>query len=143
VQLIDVLEAIAHVVTVIVGVILIFELHLLLRQRRMDTFLQVRETNRELIRMGIESPELLKSIGDGRRATTSFRYLQLWMNHVHASYMANTDGAIPRNHWESMKYDIADFIMIEEVAQHWKESREFYPEDFQAFIDSLSQTVAR
>jgi len=137
-----VLEAMAHVITVVAGIILVYQLHLILKQRRMETFLLVRKTNRDLIQMGIERPELLKTLGGKERSGVTFRYLQLWLNHLHAAFMAYRDGSIPHGHWESMEHDIADFARVESVAKHWKKTREFYPDDFQHFMDRLAKPPA-
>src|SRR5437016_6124612 len=72
-----------------------------LRQLRFDSLSRILETNRELLVIGFEHPDLLsvlegEPLQDSRRQK---RYLQLWINQMNMMWIAQQNGMIDRTTW--------------------------------------------
>jgi len=59
------LEAAAHIVTVIAGTLVVYQLYLFLKQQRRAAFEKTHDTTRQLILVGMDRPELLELLSGG------------------------------------------------------------------------------
>jgi len=93
-----ILELLADGITVIAGVIVVYQLRLLLHQRQLEAFVRNHDTTRELIVLAMDRPELLKLLNGAKlgKNVVGQKYMQLWVNHLYTAYVSNRQGLVSR-----------------------------------------------
>lgn len=112
-------------------------------QRRLESLLQVYGVNREIITLGFAHPELFQVL-HGKKADplVEIHYLQLWLNQMALIHDFNQRRFLSAEMLEGVERDIRDFMTQENMRQHWKNHRQFYPESFQAYVDRIAEGKA-
>ena len=132
------------------GILLaLLQLRLLRRQLKLDALIKIMDSNREIVALGFEYPALWSALEDNtatvfaEEAQARRRYLQLWINHMQVMWGAWRLGLISGREWEAYRSDIAEFLRVEALREHWTRVARFYPKGFQRLVAKLSPGVAR
>lgn len=84
----------------------------------------------------LDKPHLLEAMSGGDEGAQDVRRLcQIWINHILMFYRQRK--LYDRSEWKSTVTDIQDFVNMPPVKSHWLRHRQYYGEDFQAFINPL------
>jgi hypothetical protein len=102
-------------------------------QRRAEALIQIYDTNRELLTLGFEKPELFDVIGAG---DAGHRYLQLWLNQIALIVELRSQRLFTRAQWESLESDIGFFAENPRFHEIWPDVRRFYPRAVQDILDA-------
>jgi hypothetical protein len=117
------------------------QLVLLRRQLRLDALIQIMDSNREIVGLGIEHSAVWSAIDEpaasGVDARTRRHYLQLWVNHMLIMWMAWRLGLVSGVEWEAYGADMADFLRSPSLQAHWAAVSRFYPASFRGVITAL------
>lgn len=138
-----IIAILALLISVVVTLFTERQVSLLNRQLRLDSLIKISDSNREIISIGFERPELWKVFYDsskndnGHQTEEIKRYLQLWFNHMHIIWKAWSLGLLDKHEWAACRTDMLEFLAVDSLRQHWTDSSRFYPQPFQSFIDSL------
>jgi len=86
----------------------------------------------------MEDPDLAAEIvpTTSPQAVTRQLYRQLWLNQIYFTYLGFETGMYSQAQWEALRRDIRAFAQESEVLSGWTDSRDFYPESFQRFLDA-------
>ena len=121
------------------------QLVLLRRQLRLDALIQIMDSNRAIVALGIEHPEVWSAIGDAAESAAEARrqrhYLQLWINHMLIIWMAWRLGLVAAREWEAYREDMAAFLRTPCLQAHWERVARYYPKAFRRLLDELRAGV--
>jgi hypothetical protein len=117
------------------------QMHRATRQREMDSLVKLYDVNRELLSLGFSQPELFKILNDAPDADPELqrRYLQMWLNHLSLLHFFLNRSVFRRELKDSETKALAEFLMHNNMRQHWLENRDIYPKSFQKRVDKLLQ----
>ena len=129
-----------------VGILItLAQLVLLRRQLRLDTLIKIIDSNRAIVSVGIDHPDLWPTIEGNHQDSPSARaevrrhYLQLWINHMQLLWGAWRLGVVSREEWNAYRFDMADLLQLPASREHWDRVARFYPRNFRRFIAQLRQ----
>jgi hypothetical protein len=122
------------------GVIAIRALTDTQRQLQFEAMLKIYDFSRELHTLGFRNPNLWKAMSLQRPDTWNeeqelkTRFEQLFMNLHLIEWKADQLGYFDREEWGR---DAEDSIRKPEVREFWKTHHEYYPKDFQDWVDGV------
>lgn len=141
----DYVAAVAVVISFVSLMVVVFQLHDLMEQRKLESLTRLYDINRELIILGFRQPELFKILHDQQGADSSEidpmverHYLQLWLNQVVLIFYIQRRGLFAPDLRASWEADARDLLQQENLKRHWRRCRQFYPVSFQNYVDSLT-----
>jgi hypothetical protein len=119
--------------------LVVLQLRAATRQRESESLVTIYDINRQLISLGFSHPHLFKIMDDGADdgSCTERRYLQLWLNQFALIHLFLTRTVFDRELKESLERDLADFLTITAVRQHWQKHGAFYPDSFQKLVNGI------
>jgi hypothetical protein len=109
------------------------------RQSKLDSEIRMLDSNRELIALGFDKPELFKVLKDTGEADSEMeqRYLQLWLNQFSMFYSLKSAGEMQRDFEEACQRDIHDMFQKKNMRRHWGIFGKFHPASFQNWIEAI------
>lgn len=129
-----------------VGILItLAQLVLLRRQLRLDTLIKIIDSNRAIVSVGIDHPDVWPTLEENRqdslaaRAEVRRHYLQLWINHMQLMWGAWRLGVVSREEWNVYRLDMADLLQLPSSREHWDRVARFYPGNFRRFIAQVRQ----
>jgi hypothetical protein len=99
------------------------QLVLLRRQLKLDTLIKIIDSNRAIVSVGIEHPQIWPNIGANEwdavhgQAEARRHYLQLWINHMQLMWGAWRQGVVSREEWNAYRADMADLLQLPALSQ--------------------------
>lgn len=120
--------------------LIVIQLVYLRKQIRLDAFLKILVGNRELIGMGLNHPELLSVIEEGKKDKEKAkveRYAQIWINQIYLIHKGHKENLYDTETWNAYQADIKDFLKLKSAREQWESSKTYYPESFQDFMNGL------
>lgn len=135
------LAAVSVVISFVSIFLVVFQLHNHTEQRKLESLLQIKDINRQLLALGFANPELFEILHDSKEVDPVLerRYLQLWFNQMALIHAIHRRGLFPDELRESLERDMRDFLKLENMRTHWRRYGNFYPTSFQQFVDGLMQ----
>ncbi|GHC12029.1 DUF6082 family protein [Cerasicoccus arenae] len=119
--------------------VLVWELRRGVRQMRFQAVLEIYKTNRELIQLALDDPDLM-AVLEGREevdSTKERRYLQMWLNQMTMVYLGWRNRFLPRSSWEGLRRDIQESSQSPNVRKLWNQLSPYYDEEFQKFMTEM------
>ena len=130
------------------GITLTFvQLHLFRRQLKLEALIQIMDSNRAIVSLGFEHPELWRALDlqEGAilagEAMAQRRYLQLWTNHMQVMWAAWRLGLVSGSEWQAYRLDMAEGLKSPALRAHWASVARYYPGEFQKLVTRLSVSV--
>lgn len=116
-------------------------------QRELDSLVRLYDSNRQLISLGFEHPELFAVMADDDTVDPVLRerFLQLWMNHLNLLHLFIKNSAFAPELRDSESHALAEFVTHKNMRAHWQQNRAVYPPSFQKRVDAIiqSQSITR
>ena len=140
------LSLISLVIAIIIGSFVFFQLRYYIRQLKLSSLSEIVRTNRELITLGINNPDLFRDLIVGSRMINNkadfdpkmeikTRYCQLWINQAYFLWEAHKLGLYTKDNWEANRRDIVETLFeSEEFKKRWQKVEKYYPKDFGEFV---------
>lgn len=123
-------------------VITLIQLSWLRRQLQLDALLRIMDSNRALVALGFDHPQLWTLLEDapavGSEVQVRRRYLQLWLNHMQILWTAWRLGVVSGLEWQAFERDMRDSLKTRCLQEHWKQVAGYYPKGFGRLIAQLS-----
>ena len=142
------LAAVGGLFAALAGITLtLVQLHLFRRQLKLEALIQIMDSNREIVSLGFEHPDLWRALDCQDRAvlaeeaTTQRRYLQLWTNHMQVMWAAWRLGLVSGSEWQAYRLDLAEGLKSPALRAHWESVARYYPREFQRLVTRLSGSV--
>jgi hypothetical protein len=138
-SIVDSVDFAADFLTVVTTFAVFVQLWFIIRQMKLDAFIRVQENNRELVRLGIENPEMLRYLTEEAEVNDprALRYGQLWINQMNLVFRMYQAKQLSSEEWGSMREDLAEFMKVPLIRQQWLSAKRNYPASFQQFADSF------
>jgi len=123
-----------------------FQVRLLVRQLRLDASIRLTDSNRRVVSVAMERPELWESMQEAEppsrhEAFRRDRLIQLWLNHTLMMWKCQQHGMLGAGDWEACCRDTQAFMALPAVREEWLRVRDFYPRAFQREISRVSNGV--
>jgi hypothetical protein len=120
-----------------------FQVWMLVRQLRLDASIRLTDSNRRVVSVAIERPELWESmqVAEPTSRHDAFRrdrLIQLWLNHTLLVWRCRQYGMLETGDWDACCRDTQVLMELPAVQEEWLRARDFYPRDFQREISRLS-----
>jgi hypothetical protein len=120
-----------------------FQVRMLVRQLRLDASIRLTDSNRRVVSVAIERPELWEAIqiAEPRSSHDGFRrdrLIQLWLNHTLMVWKCHQNGMLEADDWEACCRDTRAFMELPAVREEWLRVRDFYPREFQREVARVS-----
>jgi hypothetical protein len=120
-----------------------FQVRMLVRQLRLDASIRLTDSNRRVVSVAIERPELWESmqVAEPTSRDEAFRrdrLIQLWLNHTLMVWKCRQHGMLEAGDWDACCRDTQAFMELPAVREEWLRVRDFYPRDFQREISRVS-----
>jgi hypothetical protein len=111
------------------------------RQQEMESLVEIYDINRQLLSLGFSHPKLFPIMEDAKNADPVWerRYLQLWLNQFCLIYMYLKRSVLNVELREPLERDLADFLVMQNIRNHWRQHGAFYPASFQELVNGLIQ----
>lgn len=120
------------------------QLGLFRRQLKLDALIKIMDSNRQIVSLGFEHPDVWSSL-EGEtsalqveEAMARRRYLQLWTNHMQIMWAAQQLGLVSEGEWQAYRQDLSEFLRSPSLQEHWRNVARFYPEGFRELVSELS-----
>lgn len=122
----------------------LLQLRLVRRQLALDALIRIMDSNRAIVALGFEHPDVWTSLESdsaipAKEAQLRRRYLQLWTNHMQIIWGVWQLGLMSGREWEAYRRDMADFLRVPAWREHWKQVEEYYPRGFRRLVQSLTR----
>jgi hypothetical protein len=138
------IASLTNIVISIIGLsIVILQLRIGNRQRESEALVKILDTNRHLLTLGFDRPEMFSILNDVKKVDPMAEryYLQLWLNQfslVH-SYLMNS--MLRGELRDNLKRDVSDFMAMHNMRKHWNKYGRFYPSSFQDFVNGIMKEI--
>lgn len=112
-------------------------------QTQVATLQDTARASRELF-MRMSGDSDLRTIFDPKVTSTDQRkvdeFIGVLINHFATIHMQWKLDAIPRGYWTMVERDAKGFFGLQKVKTRWQRLRDFYLEDFRAFVENLEHS---
>ena len=120
-----------------------FQVRMLVHQLRLDASIRLTDSNRRIVSVAIERPELWESMQvaeptSRHEAFRRDRLIQLWLNHTLMVWKCQQHGMLEAGDWDACCRDTRAFMELPAVQEEWLRVRDFYPREFQREISRVS-----
>ena len=111
------------------------------QQQEMASLIEIFDTNRELLSLGFEHPQLFAVLRDTKNADPEWerRYLQLWLNQMSLIHSCLKRSVFESEVKSSLESQLAEFLTLQNMREHWQKHGAFYPVSFQVWVNGLIQ----
>lgn len=113
-------------------------------QRETDSLVKICDVNRERISLGFSNPALFAILKDSRDADPELErhYLQLWLNHIWLFHVFLGRAIYSFDYKEILEKEATAAMSLSNMQRHWEANGEFYPVEFQKFINRFMKKNA-
>lgn len=113
------------------------------KQRELESLVEILSVNRELISLAFSHPRLLRILQDANDvdAVSEQYYLQLWLNHFALTYFYIKRAVLSAELEENLRYDVADFMAMQNMRRQWHRCGKIYPKSFQQYVNDLLSKI--
>jgi hypothetical protein len=111
------------------------------KQRESESLVKLYDINRDLISLGFSHHSLFQVLEDKKAADplSQKRYLQLWFNQLSLTHVYLQHSVVQPELRESLERNLADFMLMENARQHWRQYGMFYPASFQSYVNGIEK----
>ena len=111
------------------------------RELKVNAHKDILVSHRELYLEILKNKELATHVANPEDVTLFQKKMlgTILINHCEIIFETAKNKLVSDNDWEGLQNDIKDFFTWKIVKNRWVNNRQFYSQDFQNFIDNLTQ----